>query len=424
MKDNREQQSMATPLLYFCHGGTHTQTVFAQADSPWFNQHVSLNGDPEQASLPVTVEPNIGKYQMFGEDGASWKLTCPAEGVDTEFMLWLQSEFTAQPYKIPVSLGDHRIKFSKVTAPTFPIILNEDVAVLAVEVASFYTGKVLEGVEIEWSVGGESFKKHTKVDGWCEHIFTPKNTGDHEIHIKMWSPYDNDYVQHSFNVQVLATSPWGSDLEFLWNGVPFAIGEGIQARPAGNQKLRINAKNSNLLDSRIYANNPDMGWLSSVPLLKNPKVLGGSGIEWFITIQDGVFSTGNLDWSCSKIGQRRNIPLTVFGRHLSHAGPITIDGKVMTTEKYVELHKDRTQIMRFIPKPGSSLIGLEFTLRLPRNDTLGLVFTPDVEKPIRLTEQGVEWSIDGRGARTGHLLISVECVSPNIRETFGCDILP
>lgn len=425
MKHNREPQSTSTPVLYFCHGGEHTKTIFAEADNPWLNQRVSLNEAPGQPPLPLTVEPQVGDFQVLEEDGASWKFKCPSDGNDTEFALRVQNEYAAPPYDIWVSLGDHRPKFSKTTAPNYPIVLNEDVAELVVTVASFYTGKVLGGVEVEWFVQGETIKKHTEADGRCKHTFTPNGVGEYDIHVRMWSPYDDAYVQHVFKVEVTPTSAWASDLEFSWNGKPFAIGEGIlMPTPSTNHILRITPKNSNLIGSDINAYNLDnMGWFTATPPLRNPKTLTQSGIEWRINTAT-AFDTGRLEWRCSKPLKPRVMPIHAFSINLLHGGTMTLDGSIIVAEKYVDLHRDRIQVMKFTPKPGSSLIGRDLILTLPSGNDYGLVFSPGANSPVQLTEDGIEWSIDGRTARAGHLIISIKCVTPFVSANFNCNIMP
>lgn len=421
MKSTDSPQLTSLPILYLCHGGHHKLTLFAKPDSPWINQRISLEETPDQPLLPMTVSPKVGEPQVLEEKGGSWTLMCPAEGVDTELELMFHSEFTAQPYKASISLGDHRLKFGEINTPTDPIILDEETAVLAVKVTSFYTNKAMENVEVEWFVEGETFKKQTQIDGWCEHIFVPKIVGKPDIQVKVWSVYENDYVKHQFDIEVLATSPWASDLEFLWNDRQFSIGDGFTAYP-GRYRLRVNPKNQNLIGSLISAET-NVGWLNTAqPPLKPGRELTSTGLEWGIHVQAGKFEKGILEWSCSKFSKKRTMPIQVFTFELYGGGYFTLDETFIPAGGMVKIRRGEIHSLKFTPHaphPNNPIIGQKLILE-PSSNNHGLIFSPEFGQPMNITEKELEWSIDARNASyISMLTIRAFCPQANTSMVFN-----
>ncbi|MBK5550966.1 hypothetical protein JFU49_11915 [Pseudomonas sp. TH03] len=108
MAQNQDPKATATGPLYFCYGAEHTFAIKAEADSPWINQGVKLDRDPNLPALPFTSIPAANTYQPFGEAGVTWTVNCPRAASDAAvqpFQMWVQTEFTSPAYKISGSSG-------------------------------------------------------------------------------------------------------------------------------------------------------------------------------------------------------------------------------------------------------------------------------------------------------------------------------
>ncbi|MDQ3204764.1 MAG: hypothetical protein M3Q94_21720 [Pseudomonadota bacterium] len=422
--NNKDTDSEATLLL--CHGGEHQLSIVSQTDNPWVNQRLALQHMSVPRPFFADFSPQIGDGQILENGVAKWTVTLPPDGLDTEAELRLVSEFTAQPYTLNFSTGHYRLKFHEILQPSQPIVLKEDIAVLSAKVTSHYIEeKHMEGVEVEWFVDGNEYKILTDAGGRCEFVFVPERAGKPDIHIKLWSPFDNDYIVHNFNIEVLATSQWASDLEFMWNGVPYPINVGITARESGAyQKIRINPKNSNLIGSSFHTD-PHRLPIDDVSNLTKPKLLSDAGIEWFVRVND-AYTVSSLTWRCTPSGISRNIPIRFFGHNLNspNAGHFTLDGKAIT-QYVVELDKVTTHKLKFTPTPDNSLIGLDIHLNFSSAHD-GMETSPQLEVKRTLTNEGAEWIIDARNFKATMVWIDIIFSDPLVRmhESFRCDIMP
>lgn len=198
--------------VFICHGAegsfSHTFKIAGMEDSPWVNHGVSLNPATDESS-PIGAEPRIGEYQRLEPEGAEWKLNCPANGTDRDFELWIQSEFTAPPYKIPMRLGHYRRKILSSRAPIGAPVIHDEVDA-EVTVGSWYTAQELEGVDVEWSVDGKPEKNvPTSNTGKSVFKYAFLEDGPHTIVAKVVNPYDEtELVEKHFEVHVFEESPW------------------------------------------------------------------------------------------------------------------------------------------------------------------------------------------------------------------------
>lgn len=212
--------------VHICHGAEgnlgHTLKISGLTDSPWVNHGVSLNSATD-ASSPIGTDPRIGEYQPLEPEGAEWKLNCPANGTDLDFELWIQSEFTAPPYKVPMSLGHYRRKILSSRAPIGAPVIHDEVDA-EVTVGSWYTGQELEGVDVEWSVDGKP-EKNVPTSNTGKSVFNYAFTedGPHTIVARIPNPYDEtEPVEQHFAVHVFEDSPWKQATLFVnGNEVPW-----------------------------------------------------------------------------------------------------------------------------------------------------------------------------------------------------------
>ncbi|PMZ12265.1 hypothetical protein C1Y08_29985, partial [Pseudomonas sp. FW306-02-F02-AA] len=220
---DRESKATFIPSVYLCHGGVHDFSITAEKDSPWTNHGVSLNGESGKP-LTLTAEPKIGTDQPFEESGARWKINCPAKGADTPvetFQLWVQTEYTSPAYKIPVSLGHHRVVIEVVLSPIRLSVVGQEVKAI-IQVESYYTQEALGDVKVKWRVGNTVVDEVvTTANGQSSFTFTPETVGEHTITAEVESLYygPDVPVEQSFDFEVLENSPW-EQATLSMNGTP------------------------------------------------------------------------------------------------------------------------------------------------------------------------------------------------------------
>ncbi|MCP1441282.1 hypothetical protein J3D54_000414 [Pseudomonas sp. GGS8] len=119
---------------------------------------------------------------------------------------------TAKPYPIEVSLGHHRLVFREVLeAAYYPILEHGQKVLLGVQVASYYTGQVLSGLTVTWSVAGQQVKGTDVTDerGWACFEYEPIAEGNYDVVASVVSLYyAAGVVTKPIAVRVLATDPW------------------------------------------------------------------------------------------------------------------------------------------------------------------------------------------------------------------------
>ena len=196
--------------VYICHGATgehrHTFRMAAMEDSPWSSHSVSLNASTAE-SLPIGVEPDLGEYQKL-DSQTEWKLSCPNSGTDRDFEVWVQSEFTAAPYRIPMRLGHYRREILHSRPPISAPVLGDQITA-EITVGSFYTKELVEGIDVEWWMGEEKVETvPTSTSGMSQFIHTVGTVGEQTITAKVHNPYDNTVVEKSFLITVYAQNPW------------------------------------------------------------------------------------------------------------------------------------------------------------------------------------------------------------------------
>jgi len=200
--------------VYLCLGAdggfNHQLSCVPEAGSPWAGTPAALTShDNPQGAIGVT--PDWGVDHPLGSESA-WIMRCPLIG-DQELWLFtmnLVNRFTADPYPIAVSLGHHRLIFRDVLEADYYPVLGQSVR-LGVQVASWYTGFVLENRAVTWRVEGQpdTVMAMTDPDGWAYFDYRPDTAGDFIVEASVVSPYyASGVVTSKLDVRVLATDPW------------------------------------------------------------------------------------------------------------------------------------------------------------------------------------------------------------------------
>ena len=154
------------------------------------------------------------------------------------------------------------------------------------------------------------------------------------------------------------------------------------------------------------------------PPLKRPlKVLENLKLEWQVTGGDRS-SVFELQVICADV----ETPLTIESRVMSkittdEIESLKVNGEpVDLTQPEFLFFRSGTHTIELIPKPESSLIGLDVALKKGSGGELGMIYEPPLEELHPLTEAGLKWTVTGGATQSGlfELLIDVPQVEQSM----------
>jgi hypothetical protein len=387
-----ELKAGATEIVpvYICHGAEHDFKIAAAEDSPWVNQGISLNLAPGDSSSVVT-EPTLGEYQKFLPDGGHWKLICPAEGTDVDFNLQLQSEFTAQPYKVLFRLGDFRRKFLHVRPPIGAPVVGDKV-VAEVQIGSFYTKKELENVEVEWMYDWKPVDRvPTSDSGWSRFEYDVLTAGEHQIMASVHSPYDDRPSRFIFPINVYLESPWEQASLFIngervaWNSPSVVL---FRGQP---NEVRIEAPFLEEKEISLGLMNPDGLSIEAAPAFEEWVPVPDGTTTWVVTPAGNKSGRITLKLSSKETAQAWEVPCTVLSLNLADEADALIDGEVFREGFIFKWGEKKSVSLRV--KDGSPLAGapLKLTYLVVEGDDLQLVSEPD----FGVAQTDWKWDVTG-----------------------------
>ncbi|EJM55657.1 hypothetical protein PMI28_03380, partial [Pseudomonas sp. GM48] len=393
MAGNRNSGVMGAAPMYICHGAEHDFKFAAVVDSPWINQGLSLNPvSGETAS--ISTEPEFGEYQKLLADGTEWKLKCPNEGTDIDFNLQVQSEFTAAPYPLPFKLGDYRRKILNTRDPISMPVVGDKVSA-EIQVGSFYTGKVLAGIDVEWYFDGEEVETVPTTDvGWSKFDHTVTSVGEHTITAKVLSPYDGTTSEHIFTLNVYLESPW-KEAKLLVNGV-LVDWNSPNALLIRGQANDVTVEASFLSGNEVTLCLIDWGDLEieALPEFGSPVLTPHAKASWTLTASGTKSGRITLELKSSAVAQTWVVRCAVSSANLADEAYVEIGGVVVPTEGNWFI-RDQAQTVTLTPKSGSPLAGLPVTLTCTIKD--GLDVANVVSEPTFNTAQTTHsWTVTGK----------------------------
>ncbi|VVN29750.1 hypothetical protein [Pseudomonas fluorescens] len=355
-----ELKAGATGPVLICHGAEHVLNIAAAEDNPWIDQGISLNPEPGD-SLSIVAEPALGEYQKFLADGGQWKLKCPADGTDVDFNLQLQSEFSAQPYKVPFRLGDFRREILDERPPISAPVVGDKV-VAAVQVGSFYTKKELENVEVEWLYDWKPVDRvPTGHSGWSSFVHQVLTAGEHQIMASVHSPYDDRPRKYIFPINVYLGSPWEQASLFIngervaWNSPSVVL---FRGQP---NEVRIEAPFLQEKDISLGLMNPDGLSIEAAPAFEAWVPVPDGRTTWVVTPAGNKSGRITLKLSSKETAQAWEIPCAVLSLNLADEADVLVDGvEVPPTGNW--FIRDKAQTVTLTVKSGSPLAGLPVTL--------------------------------------------------------------
>lgn len=296
--------------LYLCLGADggfqHRLECVPETDSPWLGTKAALTSieNPQGA---VTALPD---WDVDHPLDLPWVLQCPLIGDQDAypFTVNLVSQYTADPYPVRVSLGHHRLVFREVQeAAYYPVLELAQSVRVGVQVASWYTGKLLAGRTVTWSIPGQGTLGTTSTDseGWAYFDYLPQVAGDFVIHASVISLYYVTGVETTtLNIRVLATDPWKDVLAVVdGSELPWTQKTGYPNR--GSTYPMIIRLPEVLLGSELA-----MRWegdsaaqlgVQVLPELEQSVPVGQQDLPWQLICQDELDGRFQLQLLCSKL---------------------------------------------------------------------------------------------------------------------------
>ena len=384
--------------VYFCYGASgqrgHTLTAVGEASSPWVGHGVSVNPAAGQ-TLPFQAVPASGEYQTFLEQGYEWKINCPDDGEVCSFDCRLQTEFTAEPYSIPVKLGHYLREFQGKRNPIGAPLIGEEVTA-EVQVVSAYTQKLLKDIDVEWLVNGQpAGRKETNNLGWSTFSHTFTADGEQSITAKVFSPYNDTWTEHSFTITVYAESPW-QQAELKVNGVPVTWRSPVLLRRGQANEVTVKVEPAIAKTLRLALINEEGLNIVAVPadtVWQEPDPVSGE-FKWTVTSNEQKSGRVRLVIYSQEVTQPWEHDGRVLAGDLADEVEVWIDGKPVTSGVNF-FFRGRPGVITLEPKEGSSVTdGLGVTLTG--------VITSGLDEPDLVSSPGFgvstpdhRWSVTG-----------------------------
>lgn len=344
-----EESVSSTRTLHMCLGASdlvpHQLGFVLAPDNAWKGTKASLTIDDNPQGAIVAVPGWEVDHPL--EEG--WSLECPMIGDQDPYLfaMSLRNQYTAEPYPIAVSLGHHRLVFRDVLeAAYYPILEHGQKVRLGVQVASFYTGQVLSGRAVTWSVAGQQVKGTDVTDekGWAYFEYAPEAEGNYDVVASVESLYyAAGVVTQTLAVRVLATDPWAEVLAVVdGNSARWEEKSGYPNRGA-DYHLNVTLP-ADLLgtDLTLHSSGDSLEQLGVVvnPALEKPVPVPGADLLWILTSEDHLDGRFDLSLVCSKL------LLPSPKKRMSLARNLVKVGKVQEANKFPVLDEYESVLLR------------------------------------------------------------------------------
>jgi hypothetical protein len=339
--------------VYICYGALgHTLRIEGAEDSPWVGHGVSLNHAAGDSSL-VAAEPGYGELQTLGAEGAEWKLICPADGMDHDFEYWIQSVFTAAPYKIPMLLGHYRREILDSRSPIRAPVVGDTVKA-EITVGSYYTKQVLEGIEVKWTIRGTTMTVPTSKSGVSHFTHTVETLGEQTITAEFHSPYDDKTVKESFEINVYETSPWKEATLFI-NEIEVKWGDPILLTRGRANAVRVDVTPDIAKVLRLGVGEDGGLNLVSNPPFESDVNPVGETFNWTVTPDDGLSGLVTLVVFSPDVALPWELPCWVMSADLADEVDEILVGGVVSPPDGAVFFRNEPQTVTVTYKPGSPL---------------------------------------------------------------------
>ncbi|RAI72231.1 hypothetical protein DOZ80_01405 [Pseudomonas fluorescens] len=153
--------------LYPCIGIAHNLAIHLRnyKDSELLGKPLVLEVSDAATGLNVTVSPDPSEPQIIGPDGVKWAINC-VEGIKGDFSVRLKvPESGCSSMEIPMSVGHNRVTIADYFGPVHNDVPG-DYWKYGVRTRSYFTRKMVGGVEVIVDWEGTTQKLYTEEDGW------------------------------------------------------------------------------------------------------------------------------------------------------------------------------------------------------------------------------------------------------------------
>ncbi|RON49032.1 Ig-like domain-containing protein [Pseudomonas frederiksbergensis] len=289
--------------LYPCLGAVHRFSFLPHALSPLVGLSTTLSwtgSTPEQ--LHASIDPPLAQSQVIGDGGARWSLDFSDSAVPGNFALGLElPQLGLNTSANAMSLAHNKVRIEAWRETAVDPVVGQEPAWTWVQVFSYFTGRAVEQVAVNWLVGEQSAEVKTDAEGWSGFAFAPTVEQQHTVEAVLISPFDGYEDKRPMRVSALANDPWEGVTVSFDDQPPEPWGKKTYfPRRKGNHLIKIMAPaNSPLLDHDLTLGLTGTGPAALDIHFVPPNALGTArwffelGLEykfWVGDLKDGAFA--------------------------------------------------------------------------------------------------------------------------------------
>jgi hypothetical protein len=388
-------------------GSTYSLGVRLPAGSPLHGTQVALRWEGDSYDqLGVQVQPELEEPVLVEAADLLWDLIC-ADQLDGRFQLQLVcSNLLLPSEKKPMSLARNLVRIGDVQEANKVAVLDEgDSVLLRVQVLHELNGGPGDPVNnalVDWITPDGTISTVTGAGGWASVLYQPIRDGAQVVTARVRAHAEAVPVEHSFDVDVLATSPWKNQVAITLDNVAVdLVGLGLLCRRGTSHTLKVlPTTGSSLLNQPVTLN-----W-RGVPLsigltisdIGTPRTLGAQGLEWtFSSQQASSFSRlFTLQLSSPVLQSPRDLVGRLIASDLADELSVMLDQVHATPGGPLFPCLGAQHAFRLLPNALSPLTGLDVELVWQGTpvDELHASIEPPLGVGQRLSDGGVSWALD------------------------------
>lgn len=409
---------------YPCRGATH-DVVLAFADGHVLAEtQLALHweGDDTPVGLGMGFTPDLDDLNPVEGSGRQWKMVC---GNLRDSLFGFSVSCSKLLNRSPLQelvLAHNWLTIGEVKLPTrFPSVGGASLP-LQVQILSGVPGVgAVTGVDVVWRLRDKPDQRlPTGADGWSQYDFNPEEEGSFTVTAKVASPYDGADVEHRFELTVLPENPLAGLTKVTLAGQEAGAVGLLCFRNAASVELSIKPVTDTLVGELFSLkltteDDRDLGFHFE-PDIETPRSLPQDGLTWQVSSTSDISARFQLTVCHDEI-----TPYELQGRLLSTTledeGTLTFDEGALDLASTAYPCLGGLHTLRFVPKAGSLLTGLEVAAKWVDASThaLNIKLAPDYARDLQ--SEGLEWTLDARdSSEGGTLALALEL--PQARFTF------
>ena len=391
-------------IAYPCRGASHEISVKFAPGHALAETDLALLwlGEDTAAGLGIVVHPALESWSPIAGQGMTWSMACENRR-DSSIILSISCSKLLLPAPLQtLKLAHNWLAVGEVRQPSrFPSV-GGAVLPLEVQILSRVPGVgSVSNIDVEWSLNGAPGRiLPSGDDGRSEYPFEPVQEGDFTVSARAASPYRGPEVKHEFAIKVLAEDPWSSLVTVTLDG----RGEGptglLCFRDAEAVELRIMPLDDILLNEDIYldllSETGDLAFDFDPPLAEK-RQMTAEGLVWSVRSSATTSARFQLH-VCHDELDTYTLQGRLLAKTLAEEGTFTLDDQAQPDGAtwYPCLGGQHT--LRFTPKPGSLLTGLEVAASWvnPPSVSPHVKLEPEAGAARELGSAGLSWTLDCR----------------------------